>query len=99
MAAYDDTTLSVEDQCRILCSTADDLRGQWQTVSPLRQGRAARQIKLINTPELKEQRNAMVLYVFRPATKVVTRRKRHEALNRKSALLCRGDAGLASARR
>ena len=58
---------TVEDQCRLrLLRAADDLRGQRQAIYRDRVGRRARRPrrKLVNTPELKEQRNATVLYVF-----------------------------------
>ena len=57
---------AVEDQCRLgLLGAADDLRGQRQAICRDRVGaeRGAR-AKLVNTPELKDKRNATVLYVF-----------------------------------
>jgi len=51
-----------------LRQSADDLRVQWQEShrQKLHQGPSgAAKSKLINTPELKEQRNAWWLYLFR----------------------------------
>jgi hypothetical protein len=51
----------VEGQYRLgLLRAADDLRGQAITSGPS----SAAKAKLVNTPELKEQRNATMLYVF-----------------------------------
>ena len=67
--AYDDTTLepAVEDQCRHrLQRAADDLRGQRQAVcrDPVRAEPDLQAPACVITPELREQRNQTMLFVF-----------------------------------
>ena len=68
VAAFDDTTRRiVEDQCRLgLFRPTHDLRDRRQAIYRDRIGAEpfGKGSRLVNTPELKEQRNATVLYVF-----------------------------------
>jgi hypothetical protein len=56
----------VEDQCRLgLFGAANDLRGdgkQYLAIISGPSGQATKQ--LVNTTELKDQRNSLMLYVF-----------------------------------
>ncbi len=69
VAAYrrHDARRIVEDQCRLrLLRPANDVRSQRPAIhrDRVRHVRRPASAQIANTPELKEQRNATVLYVF-----------------------------------